>query len=69
MAGYSNVLAVVIAFVVFPSMVLAFQMTYHVGRSADWNEPLFDYQGWAFSIPAHPGDSLGEYLYIRLLHS
>lgn len=70
MAGYSNALAVVIAFVVFPSsMVLALQTSYHVGRAADWNDPLFDYQGWAFGTYAHPGDSLGDYLYSRLLHS
>ncbi|KAK9910687.1 hypothetical protein M0R45_034639 [Rubus argutus] len=69
MPGYSNALAVVIAFLFFPSsMVLALQTTYHVGRAADWNDPLFDYQGWASGIYAHPGDSL-DFVYHANLHS
>ena len=61
MIRYSNAFVLVIAFVVvFPSMVLG-GTSYHVGREADWNDHLFDYQGWAFGITFHVGDSLGEY--------
>ncbi|XP_061996274.1 mavicyanin-like [Rosa rugosa] len=58
MAQYSNAFVLVIAFmVVFPIMVLG-GTAYHVGRAADWNDHLFDYQGWAWSINFQVGDSL-----------
>ena len=59
MAGYSNAIVVVVALMVFPSMVLA-QSSYEVGGDASWGKLHFDYQAWADSITFLVGDSLGE---------
>ncbi|KAK9910689.1 hypothetical protein M0R45_034641 [Rubus argutus] len=57
MAGYSNAIVVVVALMVFPSMVLA-QSSYEVGGDASWGKLHFDYQAWADSITFLVGDSL-----------